>query len=129
MPSNAQCEKTVKGLAESGMSIPKSAGRGGHIQPLKRLAMQRFGASNADVIYRGCEDARLKFLLFDCDTKRENVNVRTMMFDGEKPRKGTSNPVEEEHGSLENFGKDREPASHREMRGRIDEINRRGATY
>jgi len=96
-PNERQCRQTVKNLAEAGISIPRSAGRGGHLQPLKRLAKNRYGAQNVMVIYDGCEDNELKFVLFGCDDKKANPYIRTMMFDGEIPCADAKNPVEENH--------------------------------
>ena len=79
------------------MAIPRSAGKSGRLQPLTSLAKKRFGASNVMVVYDGCENNELKFILFNCRANLANVNVRTMMFVGEIPEKHTQNPVEEDH--------------------------------
>ena len=97
LPNERQCRNVVKNLAESGMSIPRSAGRSGRLQPLVRLVKNRFGATNVMTIYDGCEDNELVFVLFNCQEEKANPHVRTMMFIGEVPEPDGRNPVEEGH--------------------------------
>jgi len=92
--NDEQCRNVVKNLAESGMAIPRSAGKPGHIQALRLLAKRRFGASSAMVVYDGCENNELKFVLFNCKEKDENPNIRTVMFDGETPSPDDKTPKE-----------------------------------
>ena len=102
-PNERQCRQTVKNLAETGMSIPRSAGKSGRLQPLKDLARRRFGAADVMVVYDNCENNELQFILFNCRAEKANPHIRTMMFEGEIPRVGVMNPQEECHEHQSNY--------------------------